>query len=92
MIIIRLPFNDSNGDGVVDNTSIGVDSLQALRYDETRGEWVEVEYQQLNLQRNHLKFKSAHLSAFRLFGTLTGPPPQPPENNYGGGGGCLLKE
>ena len=84
---ILLAYDDVDQDGLVDGIGVSENELVCMRFDTSLNRWVPVEGFYTHPDKNVVRAKTYHLSAFGLF--YSGGRNLGKENNSGGG--CLLK-
>jgi hypothetical protein len=89
MVIITIPYEDSDSDGYLDGTSISENDLKLYCYDESLGEWTQITNFTLDTTNNIISASVPHLSDFALADPNYVPPTNDPGGG-GGGGGCFI--
>ena len=68
-IVITIPYNDVDNDGIVDGTGVPEMTLTAHFYDTVAGLWRRALSTEVHPDENYLKATTYHLTEFGLFGS-----------------------
>lgn len=72
---VRIAFDDSNGNGVLDGKNLDVETLEVYYYDPVEDDWFEISSSLVNVSDKYVEFWTTHLTLFGVFGVVT-PIPQ----------------
>lgn len=64
---IYLPFNDTDGDGIVDGTYLSELEVGILFYNSSTGEWEEIEISDIDVNNNTVKASVDHFSIYLVY-------------------------
>jgi len=70
-VIIDIPYDDADDNGIVDGTSIRETSIVPYWFDTMAGEWKRVLDYEVHAKANFVRVKTYHLTEFDLFGSVT---------------------
>ncbi|MDL1957729.1 MAG: PKD domain-containing protein, partial [Candidatus Desulfofervidus auxilii] len=98
-VIIRIPYNDVDNDGIVDGTNIKETEFNVYWYNPSTGQWEEVVGSEIYPEENYVICRVNHFSIFGLGGKVSASD-SPCENDNGGstdnsnnsddGGNCFI--
>ncbi|MDO8602367.1 MAG: CFI-box-CTERM domain-containing protein [Candidatus Omnitrophota bacterium] len=95
-MIISIPYNDENEDGIVDDKFIDELTLDAYWYDENSGIWKILSDVLIFPNENIVTVKTSHFTVFGIAGVENISQPENPEEPYngndsgGGGSNCFI--
>ncbi|MGE4159204.1 MAG: PKD domain-containing protein [Planctomycetota bacterium] len=69
-LVLKIPYNDTNDDGIVDGTSIKEEDLAVYYYDVATGAWVRAVTWTIDTENNIIEVSTVHLTDFGMFATV----------------------